>query len=66
VRGYDWFVGIDNLVVIIEPVAKPEVLQFAGGAKLRPTEDRLVRRGIKAANAALELSPYLAGLMTSA
>jgi hypothetical protein len=50
----------------IEPVAKPLVLQLAGGAKLRPTEDRLVRRGSNAANAALELSPHLAGLMASA
>jgi hypothetical protein len=59
-----------------EPVAKPLVLQFARGAKLRrirhrkrskhPTEDRLVRQGTKAANAALELSPHLAGLMASA
>jgi hypothetical protein len=45
-----------------EPVAKPLVLQLAGGAKLRPAEDRLVRRGTKAAKAALELSPHLAGL----
>jgi hypothetical protein len=58
---------------LMERVAKPSVLQLAGGAKLRrirhrkrskrPTEDRLVRRGTKAA---LELSPHLAGLMASA